>query len=139
MPRKTDSNNPADWLFIAESELEGLRALAQQELAYTMCRSKLAEVVEKVMKAELIRTGWFLEKTHDLEKLLGELAAQRSDLATPFAPLCEDLAEVYFIDRYPGFELEDADWPALRAQVEEVTRLLNTVKSRVGGSGTSSS
>ena len=138
MPRKTDSNNPADWLFIAESELEGLRALAQQELAYTMCRSKLAEVVEKVMKAELIRLGWFLEKTHDLEKLLGELAARRSDLVIPFDPLCEELAEVYFVDRYPGFELEDANWPTLRAEVEEVTRLLDTVKVPVAGSGPAS-
>ncbi len=48
MPRKTDSSNPADWLFIAESELEALRHLTQQQIAYTMCQSKLAEVLEQV-------------------------------------------------------------------------------------------
>ena len=79
MPRKTDSNNPADWLFLALSDMEAISALADQELAYPMCRSTLAEVVEKGMKAELIRLGWFLERTHDLEKLLGELRARRSD------------------------------------------------------------
>jgi HEPN domain-containing protein len=137
LPRKTDSNNPADWLFIAGSELEGLRALAQQELAYTMCRSKLAEVVEKIIKAELIRTGWYLEKTHDLEKLLGELAARKCDLTIQFEPVCESLAEIYFMDRYPGFELEDPDWPALRIQVEEVTKLFSSVKARVSGASNS--
>ena len=102
MPRKTDSNNPADWLLLAESDLEGVCSLAQQELAYAMCRSKLAEVVEKVMKAELIRLGWFLERTHDLEKLLGELQARGADLAPAFEPLCDALADAYFTDRYPG-------------------------------------
>lgn len=34
MLRKTDSNNPADWLFLAESDLEGQRELAQRALAY---------------------------------------------------------------------------------------------------------
>lgn len=59
MLRKTDTNNPADWLFLAESDLEGIHDLATRELAYHLCRSKLAEVLEKVFKAELIRCGWF--------------------------------------------------------------------------------
>ena len=134
MPRKTDSNNPADWLLIAESDLEGLRELAQQELAYSMCRSKLAEVVEKVVKAELIRLGWFLEKTHDLEKLGNELAVRSSDLIAMVRPLCTALAEVYFSDRYPGFDLEDPDWPELRNKLAEVTRLFEAVRARVSGS-----
>ena len=56
MPRKTDSHNPADWLFIVESDLEGLGFLAEREAGYAMCRSKLAEVVEKILKAECC--GW---------------------------------------------------------------------------------
>jgi len=111
LPRKTDSNNPADWLLIAESDLQGLQSLAQQELAFSMCRSKLAEVVEKIVKAELIRLGWNLEKTHDLLKLGNELDECNSDLVETVRPLCTELAEVYFSDRYPGFDLEDPDWP----------------------------
>jgi len=118
-------------LHIAECDLEGLRALVQQELAYAMCRSKLAEVVEKVVKAELIRLGWFLEKTHDLEKLANELAARGSDLIGTVKPLCTALAEVYFTDRYPGFDLEDPDWPGLRGKLEEVTRLTEQVRGRL--------
>ncbi|MCZ7641063.1 MAG: hypothetical protein M5U12_36415 [Verrucomicrobia bacterium] len=52
MPRKTDSNSPADWLWLADSDLQGVQSLAREELAYPLCRSKLAEVVEKILKAE---------------------------------------------------------------------------------------
>ena len=61
MPRKTDANNPADWLWIAESDLEGLRVIAAQEVAFHGCRGKLAEVLEKILKAALIRLGWLLD------------------------------------------------------------------------------
>lgn len=132
MPRRTDSNNPADWLYIAESDLAGLKALAAQELSHGLCRSKLAEVLEKVLKAELLRLGWRLAKTHDLEVLAGELNARHSDLMDRVNPLCEALAEVYFTDRYPGFDLEEPDWPKLRQQIEAVADLTQAVRARAG-------
>lgn len=135
MPRKTDSNNPADWLFFASSDLEGVRRLIDEQIAYAMCVSKLAEVFEKVLKAELLRLGWFLAKTHDLHKLGGELQARGSDLAERIRPLCEDLAEKYMIDRYPGFDLDDPDWQELRRQADAVADLLTVVDSRVRGEG----
>ncbi len=131
MPRKTDSNNPADWIHIVEGDLDGLTLLAQSEVGYAMCRSKLAEVLEKIMKAELIRRGWFLEKTHDLEELSGKLRERGSDLMLQLDPLCEDLTEAYFTDRYPGFDIEDPDWPKLRLQLEQITVLAQTVKARL--------
>ena len=131
MPRKTDSNNPADWLFIALTDLEGLHRLATDEIAYAMCRSKLAEVLEKGIKAELIRTGWPLEKTHDLGKLYELLKGNNPSLASTTGSLCDDLAEAYFTDRYPGFDLEDADWPKLREQIKEVEALLIAVKANL--------
>ena len=57
MVRKTDSNNPADWVYIARMDLAGVRHLASHQLAYSMCVSKLAEILEKLIKAELIRMG----------------------------------------------------------------------------------
>ena len=134
MPRKTDSTNPADWLAIAEQELEAIRKLSADEFAFDMCHSKLAEVVEKLLKAELIRSGWNLEKTHDLERLRKELRTRDKDLADSIETLCTDLAEVYFVGRYPGFDLEDPDWPKLRVQLDAVATLMATIKARVGGS-----
>ena len=130
MPRKTNSKNPADWLRIAASDMDMVRMAATQEISYSGARSKLAEIPEKILKAELIRTGWPLEKTHDLNRLFDFLAERNSDLLPTVEPLCDVLAQVYFTDRYPGFDLDDPDWPKLRAQVEEVSALLQTVKSR---------
>ena len=96
-----------------------------------MCRSKLAEVLEKTLKAELIRLGWPLEKTHDLRKLGGYLQERGSDLLPEIRPLCDALAEVYFSDRYVGFDTEEPDWPALRAQLAAVSALAEKIRARI--------
>ena len=57
MPRKTDSNNPGDWQTIAESDLEAVRVLTARKISCDMCRGKVAEILEKGLKAELIRSG----------------------------------------------------------------------------------
>ena len=46
-------------------------------------------------------------------------------------PLCDGLAEAYLVTRYPGFDLDDPDWPDLNAKIEAVTKLLEIVKSRI--------
>lgn len=131
MPRKTDSQNPADWLLISESDLGGIAVLAEREMAYEMARSKLAEVLEKILKAELLRLGWPLVKTHDVLVLAKELEVRGSDLMAAVKPLATALAGTYFIARYPGFDLEDPDWPDFRAKLAQVENLLVTVKARV--------
>jgi HEPN domain-containing protein len=131
LPRKTDSNNPADWIFFAETDLDGICALAEKEISHPMCESKLAEVLEKILKAELIRQGWFLVKTHDLQELAKQLQARKSDLFPACKPLCDALAESYFADRYPGFDLEEPDWPEFRKLVGQVKGLLAEVKVRI--------
>ena len=131
MLRRTDSNNPADWLLIVESELELLRHGVTNEMSFTLCRSKLAEVLEKVIKAELIRMGWPLEKTHDLVRLHDCMVEWKSELEPIAAPVCLGLAQAYFSDRYPGFDLEDPDWPKLRGQLQQIEALIAAVKSRL--------
>ena len=131
MPRKTDANNPADWLLIAGADLEFISLAVGREVGFVSVRGKLAEALEKILKAELIRLGWPLVKTHDLVFLAKELRARNSDLADSVHPLATVLAEAYMVDRYPGFDLDDPDWPKLRAQVEGVTALLETIKSRL--------
>lgn len=64
-------------------------------------------------------------------KLLGELTVRQSPILTQAPPLVNALNQVYFAARYPGFDLDDPDWPALREQVEAVEYLLQLVKQRV--------
>ena len=131
MSRKTNSNCPADWLFIAGGELKAVRKLVALRVGFHMCRSKLAEVLEKILKAELIRLGWFLQKTHDLQKLADELSERKSGLLKGREDLVEILSESYFADMYPGFDLDDADWPGLTQNVREVSALMREFKLRV--------
>jgi HEPN domain-containing protein len=67
------------------------------------CRSKLAEALEKILKAELIRLNWPLEKTHDLQRLAKLLRERGSNLVGPAEPLANVLTEAYFSEHYPGF------------------------------------
>jgi HEPN domain-containing protein len=132
LPRKTDSNNPADWLYFAESDLNGVRLLIDSRLSELLCESKLAECLEKVMKADLIRLGWSLVKTHDLHQLAEELRIHKSDLFNDFKPLCDALALRYFTDRYPGFDLADPDWPGMKEKCDSITDLVAKVRARIG-------
>ena len=131
MPRKTDSCNPADWLWIAESDLPMIRAAVEGGFSFAGARSKLAEVLEKILKAELIHLGWPLEKTHDLDRLLEAMIERGSPFVAQTEPLCDALAEFYFTDRYPGYDFDDPDWPALREQVMQVAALHAAVQARV--------
>jgi HEPN domain-containing protein len=131
LPRKTDASNPADWLWMAQADLDVVRVAVAQQIGFTTCRSKLAEALEKIMKGELIRLGWTLERTHDLERLLDLLVSRKSDLVGSLEPLCDDLAEAYFSDRYPGFDLDDPDWPKLEKTLASVCQVLSTVATRV--------
>jgi len=105
--------------------------MAEQELGFELCESKLAEVLEKILKADLLRQGWQLEKTHDLRKLGGELVSRDPALEGRIRPLVQALAEVYFTARYPGFDFDDPDWPTLRTLVAQVAALLAAVQARI--------
>lgn len=131
MPRKTDSSNPRDWLFLCGQDLAGIRELAAKEIAYEMCRSKLAEVIEKLLKAALIHRGWFLEKSHDLSHLAGALAQRDPDLAESLRALVNEYADAYSVGRYPGFDLEDADWGAMRRHLSVVAAALGTIRAQI--------
>ena len=86
---------------------------------------------KKICKAELLRQGWILEKTHDLRKLGGEVASRDPQLGEEIRPLASALAEVYFTARYPGFDFDDPDWTTTRAQVAEVAALLAKARARL--------
>lgn len=116
---------------MAGADLRAIRKLVAARIGFHLCRSKLAEVLEKILKAELIRLGWFLQKTHDLQKLADELSERNSDLLECREDLVEALAESYFADRYPGFDLDDPDWRGLTQNVRNVTALMRVVKSNI--------
>lgn len=132
MPRATESDNSGDWLLVAEADLAMVRHSLDDDVAFTACQAKLAEALEKLLKAELIRQGWRLAKTHDLQYLADELAARDAALEAQVRSLCVAMAEYYLGSRYPGFDFEDPDWPKFRTQFEAVLALAATIRARIG-------
>lgn len=131
MPRKTNSDDAADWLFVAGGDLAMVRNSLDDDAAYPGCQAKLAEALEKVLKAALVGLGWPLVKTHNLMLLADELSVRDAGLESAARPLCEALAEYYLGTRYPGFDLDDPDWPVLRLQLEAITALAASVRARL--------
>lgn len=135
MLRTTDSGNPKDWLWMAEDDLLGLHVLADREIAYYLCISKLAEVTEKLIKAELINLGWDLVKLHDLQKLNDELRMRNPKMANQINDLVESLSERYFTGRYPGFDLEEPNWNELRRLMAQVDALACSIRQDMASPG----
>jgi len=128
---KTDSNNARDWILFASRDLEGVTLLAANQVSYELCQSKLAEIVEKILKAELIRSGWFLEKTHDLQKLAARIHERDPALADQCRELVTSLADAYFSARYPGFDLDEPDWADLTDKITQTVQLLIEIRTRI--------
>ena len=53
MPKRTDAGSPADWLSFANADLAAVEVLCTHRISYFVCRSKLAESLEKAIKADL--------------------------------------------------------------------------------------
>ena len=131
LARRTDSNSPADWLFIASRDLEGVRELASRELAFAMCVSKLAEILEKIIKAELIRTGWFLVKTHDLVRLVDELCDGIRCWPTGSSRFAKSSRSVISPTDTPASTSRMRTGPGFAAKPTRLPGLLETVNKRV--------
>jgi len=131
LPRKTDSNNPADWIVFAQADFLAVSELSAKQICYEVCRSRLAECLEKTLKAELVRSGWKLVRTHDLVHLADELRRFDSPLADSVQFSCECLAEAYFGERYPGFDLDDPDWIDFAFLRQRVGAFLKEVAGRI--------
>jgi HEPN domain-containing protein/predicted nucleotidyltransferase len=87
-----------DWLEWANQDLAAVRALLDTN-NITNAAYHLQQVIEKILKAFLLKQGWALERTHDLKKLLDEAIKHKPELET-FRPLCKR-ADEFLVVRYP--------------------------------------
>lgn len=131
MPKKTDSGNSQDWLFFAGEDLNAVSLLLENQTSFYVCRSKLAEALEKCLKADLIFRGWELRKIHDLQKLLDELVASNCAYSKKLQSLVDEFAECYTLDRYPGFDLDDPDWISLQKGYKKIKQFFLGLERKI--------
>jgi len=131
--RKTDAGNAGDWLAFASDDLAVVQLQTKHQTAYWVARGKLSEAFEKAIKADLIRRGWRLEKTHDLQRLADHLSKYDPDAAERIQSSVDQLAESYTESRYPGFDLDEPDWPSLAQLTESVSAYVNDLRAQLQG------
>jgi HEPN domain-containing protein len=98
--KRKDSLYPQDWLRVADRDwqrAEKRLAEGDQEDA----GFRLQQALEKYLKAFLLASGWELDKTHDLSKLLEEAIKHKAELNL-FVDLCQRVENYYMADRYPS-------------------------------------
>lgn len=94
-----DSLYPADWMAVAEKDLNRLsRALGDNdpELA-GYC---LQQAVEKLLKAFLLSKGWELRRIHTLAVLLDDAIVYEPTFEI-YRLACQQITSFYMLDRYP--------------------------------------
>ena len=128
---KTDFTEPRDWLYFAGVDLEAIQLLYENKIAYEVCVSRLAECLEKLIKAELIRNKWRLKKEHDLQWLAKEMEKFSPELLVLIQESVEDLADAYFSSRYPGFDLDEPDWERFSRNLNKINTFKHEIERKI--------
>ncbi len=127
MPSPEDAEYPLDWIRTADKDWG--RALMLLDAGDPEGASfHLQQAVEKFLKAFLLRQGWELYKTHNLEELL-EDATDHAPFLAPYREVCETINTYYFAGRYPALPGEerpevDMSEEAVRGALEEIEPLI---------------
>lgn len=123
--KKSNENDPADWIYLAVDRLKAADLLWEHEGLTASGIELLQEAVERYLKAFLIAKGWRLVKTHDLDALLGE-AIGRDGAFQVFTDLTTSLTRDFFAQHYPGSDWSHIgeDYAGLRARAGELIALI---------------
>ena len=83
MPRKTDSKNPADWLWLAESDLAVVRLASGQEVGFRKRMARPFAITEMLALRKPEPTMMKVSASHYM--LMATLSARRNREGVPAA------------------------------------------------------
>ena len=121
-----ESLYPADWLRIADKDLERVEHLLSVQDAEA-AGFFLQQAVEKFLKAFLLSRGWKLERIHDLEALLNAALAYDSSLER-FRSVCQKITGFYFVERYPFVTEAGLTEGDVRGSLKQVKELIEKLR-----------
>ena len=120
------SGYPQEWLKKATEDFRRVPARLR-ESDVEDAAFHLQQALEKFLKGFLLARGWPLKKIHDLEALLDDAVTFDSALE-PFRPLLQQVSGYYLIERYPGFEQEEAAEEDVAQAYKQAKRLVQRLK-----------
>lgn len=128
MPPK-ESHYPADWLRIAEKDLQRVHRLLEirdNEAAGFY----LQQAAEKFLKAFLLSKGWRLQRIHDLEPLLNAALAFDSSLEQ-YRLALQRITGFYFVERYPLMLESGMTEKDVRDALAHIDGLAGTIRTQM--------
>ncbi|MBI4660141.1 MAG: HEPN domain-containing protein [Verrucomicrobia bacterium] len=123
--KKTDEQDPADWLAFAQERLAAADLLKAREELTPACIECLQEAAGRLLKGYLIAKDWSLVKSLDLRRLVRD-AGRFDSRFLKFLPLAENLTADFFAQHYPGGDLTHVgeNYETLRQQTGELVALI---------------
>ena len=128
MPPK-ESHYPADWLRIAEKDLQRVHRLLEIQDSEA-AGFYLQQAVEKFLKAYLLSKGWRLQRIHDLEPLLNAALAYDSTLEQ-YRLTLQRITGFYFVDRYPLMLESGMTETDVREALAQIDGLVGTIRTQL--------
>ena len=128
MPRK-ESLYPADWLRVAEKDLERvdhLLDIPDPEAAGFF----LQQAVEKFLKAFPLSKGWELQRIHDLEALLN-VTLNHDPALESYRPACQKITGFYLVERYPFIAESGLTEDDVRDSLRQVEPLIIRLRAQI--------
>lgn len=123
-----ESLYPLDWLEWAKQDLAAVRALLDTN-NITNAAYHLQQAIEKTLKAFLLKGGWALERTHDLNQLLAEAVKYKLELES-FRALCKP-ANAFLMARYPVTLAQPPTKDELEQLLPQAQALFQQVESAI--------
>ena len=125
----SESGYPREWVKKASEDFRRVEArLLEGDIEDAAFH--LQQALEKFLKGFLLAHGWPLKKIHDLEALLDDAVAFDRALER-FRPLLQQVSGYYLIERYPGFEQEEAAEKDVAQAYKEAKRLVQRLRRDV--------
>jgi HEPN domain-containing protein len=93
----------------------------------------LQQAAEKYLKGYLIYYGWKLKKTHDLTRLVADLADHDRSFE-PDLDALQRISEYYLEERYPPLPASTPAAEEIEASLQVVEQLVQRIEQNVGPS-----
>mgnify|MGYP001577137096 CR=1 FL=1 len=124
-----ESRYPDDWLRKADSDLKAAEVLCKAQ-NLEAAAFHMQQAIEKCLKGYLLSKGWRLRRIHELDTLLDEAIAYKTDFKK-FRPICEIATEYYLEERYPFLMPSELNRKELQKILEETKELAGFIKREI--------